>query len=1215
MTLKEYTKKWAAFLCVLISCFVISGLAKAEASVVSAPLHRASSVTNGMVRVFLSSISSKTILHLTINGSYSINGNVNQSLANGEKITVSINPSTGSITLTHNSKSSNMDGRFQLRRHSTSQSGGVLVNESLNSTNPYPGDMLFIAQKVNGSYKLYTIVNVFIEDYLYGVVPYEMGNSAHIEALKAQAVAARTYTLSKMQQRSGMLYDVVDTTNDQVYRGTPTGNVNCKAAVDATRGIVSMFGSSLVETYYTASNGGQTESSSNAWGSSRGYLVVKDDPFDLGNTDALVKKVTVYSEFNHINQNSSLKALLLNKAKIQLSNQNVIISTIKAVTPHTTKYKSPSLLYTQITFTVTAQVDGITKNIDLTCSIFSELEKMLSMSINTTQNELWTVTKSGNQFLIASRRFGHGIGLSQRGAMQMGRLGYTYSDILGFYYQGSKRMQYTFSNTILSPLSPNGSSDITTNITPAELEEENSECMAIVSLVNKKDSLALRNQPSSTGLVLGAIPNNAPIHVYAIKDNWCFVCYNQTYGYVQKSGLIVTGTAPEETDLRPSVITEYAIVTAKGYLNLRSDASISANILGTAPKGSVLNVFSRTNEWAYIQYGSINAYASTSFMTFHSEYPLQVSNSFETTAIISLDNAMGTVNLRSEPSFDASILATIAHGTCITVFKNDGSWATVVYNGQTGYILSSFLSTTDESSPILSPSPMPTEGETDILDEDKMALYAIVTTNSGSLNLRSKATAGSTILTTIPRLTQVAVLERSEIWTKVSYIQYSGYVMSMYLTYENEQNSVAESTGSIETTAKPQQTLESPSQATENPVQTPAGDNVVITAKVNTASGSLNMRINPDSNSEVIKTIPKGTIVLVNQRGDKWSSVTYSGISGFVMNSFLLYPEQETMTPVGTLEPSPEETLETINAERIYARVTTVSGGLNLRVAMQSDSQVLTVVPRNTTIEVDAKHFEWSRITYRGYQGYVMNKFLSFLKEDDVVIPVSSLKAYVSTPSGTLNLRSDPFVSNNIILQIPPAAQVTIYERGVNWSYVEYNSVRGYVMSRYLSNELNNASDSGNTSFSVCVKTPNGGSLNLRETPNGKVVLTIPNTTLLTVVSQSGVWSKVTYNGVHGYVMSSYLIRSDTSLYSPKETSTPVITNAPTTPCVEISPPSETDTSISPLPTQTFIEEQTIIVTASPTIKPLPSSTDDLLMQMTMPAETTDAGEEGNSDE
>ncbi len=86
----------------------------------------------------------------------------------------------------------------------------------------------------------------------------------------------------------------------------------------------------------------------------------------------------------------------------------------------------------------------------VTCDIFSELESLLSMSIQSGANELWSVTKNGTAFVLEARRYGHGLGMSQRGAMYMGKLGYAYDEILGFYYPDCTRVAATFTNTILA---------------------------------------------------------------------------------------------------------------------------------------------------------------------------------------------------------------------------------------------------------------------------------------------------------------------------------------------------------------------------------------------------------------------------------------------------------------------------------------------------------------------------------------------------------------------------------------------------------------------------------------------------------------------------------------------------------------------------------------------------------------------------------------------
>ena len=68
------------------------------------------------------------------------------------------------------------------------------------------------------------------------------------------------------------------------------------------------------------------------------------------------------------------------------------------------------------------------------------------MAINTTDNELWSVSEAENAFTLTARRFGHGIGMSQRGAMYMSDQGFGYGQILDFYYEGCQLSQITLLN-------------------------------------------------------------------------------------------------------------------------------------------------------------------------------------------------------------------------------------------------------------------------------------------------------------------------------------------------------------------------------------------------------------------------------------------------------------------------------------------------------------------------------------------------------------------------------------------------------------------------------------------------------------------------------------------------------------------------------------------------------------------------------------------------
>ena len=402
---------------VLAICLLLPGGFFSEAALAE------DTTMDGTVRVYLSSLGSPSRLDITICGSYSLDGSGATALANGSTVTVGFNSTTGQLTLTQNGVTTAMATDFRLRRHTTSAAdNGVKISQARVSGNLYPGDLQFKSVRSGGVYKLYTIAHVFIEDYLCGVLPYEMGNSSPLESLKAQCVSARTYTVRAMNASTARSYDVVDTTNDQVYNGTPSGNARCVQAVQETRGLVSMNGNAYTATYYTASNGGQIESVRNIWGSTQyDYITVKDDPYDYQNPASVVRSFQVNKSGTQ--SNSTLGSLLNAKAQAVFGTQSVSIESIDAITPHTPRYAAPSRLYTKLDFDVTVTANGTRSAGTLTFDIFSELETPLNMGINAASNELWTITATASGYTVQARRFGHGTGMGQRGAMRMGALG------------------------------------------------------------------------------------------------------------------------------------------------------------------------------------------------------------------------------------------------------------------------------------------------------------------------------------------------------------------------------------------------------------------------------------------------------------------------------------------------------------------------------------------------------------------------------------------------------------------------------------------------------------------------------------------------------------------------------------------------------------------------------------------------------------------------
>ncbi len=125
--------------------------------------------------------------------------------------------------------------------------------------------------------KLRAVNMVALEQYLYGVVPSEMPYTWHPEALKAQAVVARSYALAT---RKAGTFDLYPDTRSQVYLGIEHEKPSTNAAIDATAGKVVLYEGQVAKTFFFSTSGGRTASAEDVWGEAVPYLVSVADPYD-----------------------------------------------------------------------------------------------------------------------------------------------------------------------------------------------------------------------------------------------------------------------------------------------------------------------------------------------------------------------------------------------------------------------------------------------------------------------------------------------------------------------------------------------------------------------------------------------------------------------------------------------------------------------------------------------------------------------------------------------------------------------------------------------------------------------------------------------------------------------------------------------------------------------------------------------------------------------
>ena len=307
------------------------------------------------------------------------------------------------------------------------------------------------------------VINVVdVDDYVKGVLPYEMSPAWPLEALKAQAVCARTYALLQTKHRDSYRFDVCTTTDCQVYQGANQASALTDRAVEETAGMAAMYGGKYAETYYYASNGGASESSENVWSMPLPYLVGKEDPYEgtISIPDYVYTMTYSYSQLSALLKSKGYSIGTVSSAYVSRTTPtgNVAEITFRDTAGKTvviTKEACRSVLETKsMRFTISGGGSGGSWQVNPSGGALSSLSGAYTVTASGVSayegGDAYVITASGVSRLqkppavsgsgsgitISGTGWGHGVGVSQYGAKAMAELGRTYEEILHFYFTG-----------------------------------------------------------------------------------------------------------------------------------------------------------------------------------------------------------------------------------------------------------------------------------------------------------------------------------------------------------------------------------------------------------------------------------------------------------------------------------------------------------------------------------------------------------------------------------------------------------------------------------------------------------------------------------------------------------------------------------------------------------------------------------------------------------
>jgi stage II sporulation protein D len=283
------------------------------------------------------------------------------------------------------------------RRLTFSGSSAVYVNGK-----PYRG----VAETTPGENGVLVVNELPLEEYLVGLINCEISSAWPIEAVKAQAVIARTYALNRKRSRGTSFYHLESSVIDQVYDGCEIEDSRARRAVSDTAGEVLSYHGAVIEAFYHSNCGGRTEASENVWGKRLPYLAGVDCTYCLTSPSSAWELKIALPELEEKLKAAGHKVSGVTDIRPGIRNSRGRLKHVVAVSSR--------------------------GDLSLTGDQFRK-----AIGYNVIKSTNFTVRVENRAAVFSGLGNGHGVGLCQWGAKQRALDGFGYDEILSYYYPGT----------------------------------------------------------------------------------------------------------------------------------------------------------------------------------------------------------------------------------------------------------------------------------------------------------------------------------------------------------------------------------------------------------------------------------------------------------------------------------------------------------------------------------------------------------------------------------------------------------------------------------------------------------------------------------------------------------------------------------------------------------------------------------------------------------
>ncbi|HWQ57608.1 MAG TPA: SH3 domain-containing protein [Clostridia bacterium] len=984
-----------------------------------------------VVRVRLTTNNATSIV-MSVTGEYFINEN-GRSFSGGS---LTLRAANGVITVTHSTQGELFSGKsFTIKRA---------------KMDPGAGSMYFNSRRYLGHFNVKLLSTGYIQvvnevplaHYLYGVVAYEMNDAYPIEALKAQAIAAKSYVLTAVLASPGAEYHIGDTSSDQVYKGFNSAYKNVIGAVDSTIDKVLTVGGNVLCAYYSASNGGETNLVTYAWptknASNAGYAISIDD-YDIANSASLCETVTLpINSAGTISQ--AMYNLLLAKAYAGIGVQPTGISAIKSVDVHTPKLAGTTRNMSLVTIVMDVTTAGATYA-DVSVTFNAAELNTYGVVTNANLRCYWgEYSSDGGCYYIYHARWGHGVGLSQRGAQQRASLGASYADILAFYYPGATLASVTVP-VVADPVKPStvqGMTPIGTGKTTAEVNLRTGAGTGYTTLTTLKSGVALTVYESKDGWYHVAVDGTS-------AEGWAYASYVKFQALATPSPTPSASPSPTPSGATSSPAptpVAYGICTGEG-VNFREGPGTNYDVIKKIARNAELAIISTSSVWYYALCGGDYGYISASYVKVTADATPSPSPSVTPTAPATVTPAASSsasptptstggnarivdtgiittsgVNLRKGPDTSYASIKKLDKNTGVIVLERAGKWCHVYAGDLEGYVHEDYIKVTgtamitdDGTGGNQTPANEYGEGKT-----------------TGSVYLRVGPGTTYLQITVLSKDTSLKLYELRDGWYRVKLADgKEGWISSKYVSV----------------------TVAIPTSGADDP-DTGTGGQATGTGVTNT---TVNFREEPGTSGKVITQFKAGVTVTLYALKDGWYEAEYEGKRGYLYAKYVTVTANPTQGDGSGGGVVPEGTGDTVAGGLTLASgASTAKVNFRTRATTASGSAVIDTLVAGANFYILGECGDFYYILYKGKTGYVYKAYAKVTASGTAGIAAvgDTLTLVVTSTTAEVNLREGRGTDSAKIKTLANKTSVTVYLVLDGWCLVDAGGIYGWIIDDYV---------------------------------------------------------------------------------------------------------------------------------------------------------------------